>query len=151
VAALGRLFGSAPFSRVHRVLQAGIQAVVALAAIYAQQAMGFTTAQTLVLVLVVNVTAAFGALVFGHVQDRIGHVRTIALTLIGWILAVVLAWLATGPQAFLDRGESRWRLSSVEPGRGRALVRISQPAHANGGVLRIVGLAVKIFPQFWAR
>ena len=41
--------------------QAGIQAVIALAAIYAQEAMKFTTQQTIVLILVVNVTAAVGA------------------------------------------------------------------------------------------
>ncbi|HXF66728.1 MAG TPA: MFS transporter, partial [Burkholderiales bacterium] len=40
--------------------QAGIQTVVALAAVYAQEVMGFTTRDTLVLVLLVNVTAAAG-------------------------------------------------------------------------------------------
>ena len=59
--------------------QAGIQTVIALAAIYAQQVMGFTTRDTLFLILVVNVTAAVGAFIFGHVQDRFGHVRTIVL------------------------------------------------------------------------
>ncbi|HEX6003353.1 MAG TPA: MFS transporter, partial [Burkholderiales bacterium] len=80
--------------------QAGIQAVVALAAIYAQQAMGFTTRDTLLLVLVVNVTAAVGAFLFGQVQDRLGHVRTIIVTLLGWLLTVVLAWAAQGEALF---------------------------------------------------
>jgi hypothetical protein len=56
--------------------QSGVQAVIALAAIYAQQAMGFTMRDTLLLVLVVNVTASLGALGFGFVQDRLGHVPT---------------------------------------------------------------------------
>lgn len=34
--------------------------------------------------LVVNITAAVGAFFFGNVQDRLGHVPTIALTLAGW-------------------------------------------------------------------
>jgi MFS transporter, UMF1 family len=42
--------------------QSGMQAVIALAAIYAQQAMRFTMRDTLLLVLVVNVTASLGAL-----------------------------------------------------------------------------------------
>ncbi len=41
--------------------QAGIQAVITLAAIYAQQAMHFTTQQTILLIIVVNITAAVGA------------------------------------------------------------------------------------------
>ena len=53
--------------------QAGVQTVIALAAIYAQQAMHFTTRDTLLLILVVNVTASLGALLFGQVQDRLGH------------------------------------------------------------------------------
>ena len=60
--------------------QAGITAVVSLAAIYAEQAMKFTMQQTIVLILVVNVTAALGAFGFGYLQDAIGHVRAVALT-----------------------------------------------------------------------
>ena len=80
--------------------QAGIQAVVVLAAIYAEQAMGFTTRHTLLLILVVNLTAAAGAFAFGHVQDRIGHRAALALTLGGWIVTILLAWAAQGPVLF---------------------------------------------------
>ena len=55
--------------------------MVALAAIYAEQAMKFTMQQTIMLILVVNVTAAIGAFGFGYLQDAIGHVRAVALTL----------------------------------------------------------------------
>ena len=58
--------------------QAGITAVVSLAAIYAEQAMKFSMQQTITLILVVNVTAAVGAFGFGYVQDAIGHVRAVA-------------------------------------------------------------------------
>ena len=80
--------------------QAGIQAVIALAAIYAQEAMKFTTQQTIVLILVVNVTAAVGAFAFGYVQDAIGHVRAVSLTLVGWIAMVLIAGMAEGVGAF---------------------------------------------------
>src|SRR5205085_10904225 len=75
--------------------QAGIQTVIALAAIYAQQVMKFSTQQTIVLILVVNVTAAAGAFGFGYLQDRIGHVRAISLTLAGWLLMIGLAGFST--------------------------------------------------------
>ena len=79
--------------------QAGIQAVITLAAIYASRRCISTPRQTILLVLVVNVTAALGAFAFGHVQDRIGHVRAIALTLVGWIVMVLLAWAAPTTRA----------------------------------------------------
>src|SRR5205085_7278496 len=80
--------------------QAGIQAVVALAAIYAEQAMKFTTGQTIALILVVNATAAIGAFAFGYLQDAIGHVRAIALTLVGWIIMVLIAGFSQEKSSF---------------------------------------------------
>ena len=59
--------------------QSGVQTVIALAAIYAQQAMGFTTQDTIVLVLLVNITASLGAFLFGQWQDRLGHRRTLGV------------------------------------------------------------------------
>ena len=64
---------SRAFSCCIVLYQSGVQTVIALAAIYAQQAMHFTTRDTLLLILVVNVTASLGALLFGYVQDRLGH------------------------------------------------------------------------------
>src|SRR5687768_14072217 len=74
--------------------QAGITAVISLAAIYAEQVMKFTMRETITLILVVNVTAAVGAFGFGYVQDAIGHVRALALTLAGWIVMVTVAGTA---------------------------------------------------------
>jgi UMF1 family MFS transporter len=71
--------------------QAIIQAVIILTAVYAHQTMGFTRRQTLILIIVVNITAAVGAFLFGDLQDRIGHVGTIVLTLVGWIMTMLLA------------------------------------------------------------
>ena len=99
--------------------QAGIQTVIALAAIYAQEAMGFTTRDTLFLILVVNVTAAAGAFAFGHVQDRLGHVRTLVITLIGWLIAVVLAWMAERRDA-CSGSSPTWSGSASAPASRRA-------------------------------
>jgi UMF1 family MFS transporter len=66
-----------------------VNVVIALAAIYAAQAMNFTTQQTLLLILAVNV-AAVGAFLFGHLQDRFGPVRAIAFVLVGWLVTIAL-------------------------------------------------------------
>lgn len=80
--------------------QAGIAVVVALAAVYATEAMGFTMAQTMMLVFTVNIAAAAGAFAFGHFQDHIGHKRALAITLVGWIFMVLVAWAATQAWVF---------------------------------------------------
>ena len=124
--------------------QAGIQTVIALAAIYAQQAMGFTTRDTLFLILVVNVTAAAGAFAFGHVQDRLGHVRTIALTLIGWLITVVLAWAAEGPALFWFAANLVGLCLGASQSAGRALVGYLSPPARTAEFFGLWGLAVKL-------
>ncbi len=123
--------------------QAGIQTVIALAAIYAQQAMGFTTRDTLLLILVVNVTAALGAFAFGYVQDHLGHVRTIVLTLIGWIITVLLAWRAEGPALFWVAANLVGLCLGSSQSAGRALVGYLSPPGRQAEFFGLWGLAVK--------
>jgi UMF1 family MFS transporter len=82
------------------VYQAGVQTVITLAAVYAREVMGFNLAQTISLVLVVNITAAAGAWAFGHFQDRLGHLRSLVLTLLVWLGMVGVAWQATSEAMF---------------------------------------------------
>ena len=124
--------------------QAGIQAVVALAAVYAQQAMGFTTRDTIVLILLVNVTAALGAFLFGRVQDRLGHVRTIQVTLVGWIVAALLACIAQGPLLFWMAANLVGVCLGSSQSAGRALVGFLSPAERSGEFFGLWGLAVKL-------
>ncbi|MBM4201046.1 MAG: MFS transporter, partial [Gammaproteobacteria bacterium] len=124
--------------------QAGIQAVVSLAAIYAQVAMGFTTQQTLLLLVVTNVTAAIGAFGFGQTQDRFGHVATLSVTLIGWCGVVVVAWLAQGPLLFWVAANLVGLCLGASQSAARALVGyLSPPQHA-GEFFGLWGLAVKL-------
>lgn len=124
--------------------QAGVQAVVALAAIYAEQAMGFTTRDTITLILAVNITAALGALAFGHVQDRLGHVPTIALTLVGWIVTVMVAWWATDRPLFWVAANLAGLCLGASQSAGRALVGYLSPPRKRAEFFGLWGLAVKL-------
>ncbi len=124
--------------------QAGIAAVITLAAIYAQQVMQFTTQQTLLLILVVNLTAIVGAFSFGYVQDRIGHVPTIALTLIGWMVMVLLVWSAQGAGMFWLAANLAGICMGASQSAGRALVGLLSPATRRAEFFGLWGLAVKL-------
>ena len=88
------LLGSAVF------YQGGVAVAITLAAIYAQQVIGFQPQEIMVLVFVINAAAMIGALVFGHLQDKMGHRLTLSLTLVGWTITCILAGLATTKLAF---------------------------------------------------
>ena len=124
--------------------QAGIQAVITLAAIYAQQAMHFTTQQTIMLIFVVNITAAVGAFLFGHLQDRIGHIQTIALTLTGWIVMILLAWAAQGLAMFWISANLAGICMGSSQSAGRALVGLLSPSTRRAEFFGLWGLAVKL-------
>jgi UMF1 family MFS transporter len=124
--------------------QAGIQAVITLAAIYAQQAMHFSTQQTIMLIFVVNITAAIGAFLFGHVQDRIGHIPAIAITLIGWIIMVLLAFAAQGPDMFWLAANLAGLCMGASQSAGRALVGLLSPVARRAEFFGLWGMAVKL-------
>ncbi|MDT4794785.1 Vacuole effluxer Atg22 like protein [compost metagenome] len=124
--------------------QAGISAVITLAAIYADQAMGFSTQDTLLLIFVVNITASLGALAFGHLQDHLGHRLTLALTLCGWILMVALVWSAQGPAQFWLAANVAGLCMGASQSAGRAIVGLLAPPTRLGEFFGLWGQAVKL-------
>ncbi|MDH5577972.1 MAG: MFS transporter [Betaproteobacteria bacterium] len=123
--------------------QAGIMAVIALAAIYAQEAMKFTQQQTIVLVLVVNVTAAVGAFGFGYLQDAIGHMRSMALILVGWIGMIALAYVADDAATFWVAANLAGLCMGSSQAAGRAIVGYLSPRTREAEFFGLWGLAVK--------
>ena len=124
--------------------QAGIQTVVVIAAIYAQQVMNFDHSDTILLVVLVNVTAALGAFVFGNIQDKIGHIPTIALTLIGWIIMILLAWGAQDRTMFWFAANIAGLCLGASQSAGRALVGYFSPLLQRAEFFGLWGLAVKL-------
>lgn len=80
--------------------QGGVAVAITLAAIYAEQVIGFVASETMVLIFVLNIAAALGAFSFGYIQDRIGHKVSLACTLVAWIAVCVIAALVTTKGGF---------------------------------------------------
>ncbi len=107
--------------------QAGVAVVIALAAIYAQQVMKFSFEQTILLILLVNITAAIGAFAFGYVQDRLGHKLALALTLLVWITVPVVASLATTSALFWLAANLAGLAMGSSQSAGRAITGVFAP------------------------
>ena len=124
--------------------QAGVATVITLAAIYAQEVMGFTTQDTLILVLVVNVTACIGAFGFGYVQDVIGKKNALAITLVGWMAMVVFAWFATTPPLFWVAANLAGICMGSSQSAGRALVAFFSPPDRAAEFFGLWGVATRL-------
>ena len=107
--------------------QAGIAVVIALAAVYAQQVLGFKQTQTMLLVFMVNIASAMGAFGFGYWQDRIGHRPALAVSLWGWVLMTVLAFLAQTATLFWVAAVFAGLCMGSSQSAGRALAALFAP------------------------
>jgi len=125
------------------VYYCGINTVVVLAAIYAQQEMGFDLQQTILLIVVVNITAAVGAFVFGHVQDWLGSVRTLMLVLTLWSATLLLAYFIQSTAWFWLVANLVGLALGASQSAGRALIALFAPRERAAEFFGLWGLAGK--------
>jgi len=107
--------------------QAGVAVAISLAAIYAEQVVGFAPQETMVLIFVLNIAAFVGALVFGHVQDAMGHKRALALTIAGWIVTCALAAASTTKGLFWVAAAVAGVFLGSSQSAGRAMAGVMVP------------------------
>ena len=124
--------------------QAGVATVVALAAVYAEQVMGFKTQDTIVLVLVVNVTAAIGAFGFGYAQDRLGKTTALRATIVGWVAMVVIAYFSETRGSFWIAANLAGLCMGSSQSAGRALVAYLAPQDRSAEFFGLWGVAVRL-------
>ncbi len=137
------------FSEILRFLivfflyQAGLTSVVAFAGIYAANTLGFTFRELIFLFILLQLSSAGGAFVFGGVQDRIGATRTIQITLVLWILVCAGVYFVQTKEAFwgvaLFAGLGIGSLQSAS----RALVGLFAPPEKSAEFFGFWGLAGK--------
>jgi len=126
------------------VYQAGVAAVIGLAAVYAQAVMGFDLGQTILLVLVVNITASLGAAGFALVHDRLGHRHSIALSLVLWLAMVTVAVLGTSQTWFWVAANLAGLAMGSSQSGARAAVAALAPSHAQAEAFGAWGVAVHL-------
>ena len=124
--------------------QAGIAVVIALAAVYAEQVMGFQQQETMALVFLVNIASAAGAFLFGYAEDRIGHKRALAVTLVAWIVMVLIASFSTTRAFFWVAATLAGLCMGSSQSCGRALVGVLAPARRLGEFFGLWAFATRL-------
>ncbi len=121
----------------------GSTTVAVMAAVYAEQVMGFETSDTILMIMVVNVAGAIGAFSFGAIQDKIGSKKAVALSLIIWIVSVSLV-IASSESSFFWAGAVLMGLSmGGSASCGRALIGQFAPTERAAEFFGLWGLSVK--------
>ena len=136
---------------------AGVYIVIAFAFIYGAQVIGWDSTVRNLMFVVVQVTAAAGALGFGVLQDRIGARTTYVITLLLWIVAIgaiyatpqLAAHLALEAQyVFLAAGCLAGVSLGSSQSAGRALVGVLSPRAKAAEFFGFWGLSSKLAAVF---
>lgn len=107
--------------------QGGVAVAITLAAIYAEQVIGFVPHETMVLIFVLNIAAALGAFGFGYVQDRVGHRLSLAATLVAWIVVCLVAASASSKGQFWVAATIAGLAMGSSQSAGRAMTGVLAP------------------------
>ncbi len=107
--------------------QGGVTVAITLAAIYAEQVIGFVQQETMVLIFVLNLAAAAGAFGFGYLQDKVGHKLALGCTLVGWIATCMIAALTTSKGSFWYAAAIAGICMGSSQSAGRAMAGMLSP------------------------
>jgi len=124
--------------------QGGVAVAITLAAIYAEQVIGFEPQETMVLIFVLNIAALVGSLVLGYAQDRIGHKLALSLTLWGWGLTCILAALSTSKEVFWWAAALAGLCMGSSQSSGRAMAALLIPTHRLAEFFGLWAFAIRL-------
>ncbi|RYF79526.1 MAG: MFS transporter [Comamonadaceae bacterium] len=107
--------------------QGGVAVTITLAAIYAEQVIGFVPSETMVLIFALNLAAAAGAFCFGYVQDALGHRPALAGSLVVWVAVCVIAAMVTTKGGFWWAAALAGLAMGASQSAGRAMTGVLAP------------------------
>lgn len=137
----------------------GLSIVISFAAIYAAQVVGITGGKwQTIFFLVINLSAAVGAVAFGYIQNKLGALKTVNLTLVVWIATVLMIYFLEDLGRLLGVSDLKLLFIGVANFAGvclgatqsatRALVGLFSPPSRSGEFFGFWGLAGKLSAVF---
>ena len=121
----------------------GLVTVFAFGGIYAAGTYGFTFEEVLFFGIIVNIAAGIGAWCFGYLDDRLGGKLTIQITLIGFVIATVIAVVPQDKIWFWVAGLLVGLFSGPNQSASRSLMGRFVPENKENRILRLLRLLGK--------
>lgn len=124
--------------------QGGVAVAITLAAIYAEQVIGFKPQETMVLIFALNSAAALGAFGFGYLQDRIGHKIALSGTLVAWIAVCLIAGSVSSKGGFWCAAAIAGVAMGSSQSAGRAMTGVLAPPQQLGEFFGLWSFATRL-------
>lgn len=140
---VGHFGDLARFLVVFLIFISGLATMISFSSIYASRTIGFTAKELILLFIMLQISSALGAFLFGLVQDQWGAKRTIQVMLVFWIAVCLGAFYVhtKGPFWAIALGAGLG-IGSVQSA-SRSLVGLFSPLEKSGEFFGLWGLAGK--------
>lgn len=80
----------------------GVQTVILLAGIFGKKELGIGTSKLIIIILLINIVAIFGAYLFSRISEKIGNIKTLKLTIAIWCFICLAAYLLDPNNKYID-------------------------------------------------
>jgi UMF1 family MFS transporter len=80
----------------------GVQTVILLAGLFGKKELGIDTSKLIIIILLINVVAIFGAYLFSRLSEKIGNINTLKITIVIWGFICVAAYLLDAKSKSID-------------------------------------------------
>lgn len=80
----------------------GVQTVILLAGLFGKKELGIDTSKLIIIILLINVVAIFGAFLFSRLSEKIGNINTLKITIVIWGFICVSAYLLDAKSPYID-------------------------------------------------
>lgn len=80
----------------------GVQTVILLAGLFGKKELGIDTSKLIIIILLINVVAIFGAYLFSRLSEKIGNIKTLKITIVIWGFICVGAYLLDAKSEYID-------------------------------------------------
>jgi MFS transporter, UMF1 family len=78
-----------------------VNTIIFFSGIYASKSLNFTMTELAIFFIIVQITAMLGSLFFGYIGDKIGVLRSIAISIIFWIIIVFFIFFFVEKDSYL--------------------------------------------------
>jgi UMF1 family MFS transporter len=73
-----------------------------LAGLFGKKELGIDTSKLIIIILLINVVAIFGAYLFSRLSEKIGNIKTLKITIVIWGFICLAAYLLDAKSEFID-------------------------------------------------
>ncbi len=84
------------------LISAGIQTIIVLAGKFGDEELGLPTMNLIITILLIQLVAIVGAMLFSRISKKIGNIKTLKITIVIWVLVSIGAYLLPGESPNVD-------------------------------------------------